>query len=336
MRQKSNNHKDAAERTVKDIRRRTRKTYSAEEKIRIVLAGLRGEESIASLCRQEGIAESLYYSWSKEFLEAGKQRLAGDTARQASSPEVKALKSEASALKEAVADLTLENRSSGKWSPGPFSDPPHPKKSMRGVRPTARHWFERKAERVRRMRYSASEKLEIIRTVDNSHLPAKRTLDMLGIPRTTFYRWYDKYLTLGAGGLEDRTPTPGHVWNRIPDTIRGEVVDMALEEDAQDLSPRELATRFTDQKAYYVSGSSVYRILKAHDLITSPAHTVIKAADEFRDKTTAINQLWQTEFTYFKITGWGWYYLSTILDDYSRYIISWRQVDRRGQHDEGR
>ncbi len=173
------------------------------------------------------------------------------------------------------------------------------------------------------MRYSASEKLEIIRAVDNSHLPAKRTLDMLGIPRTTFYRWYDKYLSLGVGGLEDRSPTPGHVWNRIPDTIRGEVVDMALEPEGQDLSPRELATRFTDQKAYYISESSAYRILKAHDLITSPAHTVIKAADEFRDKTTAINQLWQTDFTYFKITGWGWYYLSTILDDYSRYIISW-------------
>ena len=110
MRQKSNNHKDDADRMVKDIRRRTRKTYSAEEKIRIVLAGLRGEESIASLCRQEGIAESLYYAWSKEFLEAGKQRLAGDTARQATSPEVKALRSESSALKEAVADLTLENR----------------------------------------------------------------------------------------------------------------------------------------------------------------------------------------------------------------------------------
>ena len=90
--------------------RKTRKHYSAEEKIRIVLAGLRGEESIAALCRREGIAESLYYSWSKEFLEAGKQRLAGDTARQATAPEVKELRSEAAALKEVVADLTLENR----------------------------------------------------------------------------------------------------------------------------------------------------------------------------------------------------------------------------------
>ena len=95
---------------MKDIRRRTRKHHSAEEKIRIVLEGLRGEKSIAELCRREGLATSLYYSWSKEFPEAGKRRLAGDTARQATSPEVKELRAEASALKEAVADLTLENR----------------------------------------------------------------------------------------------------------------------------------------------------------------------------------------------------------------------------------
>jgi transposase len=110
MRQKSGTPKATAERVVKDIRRKTRKHHSAEEKNRIVLEGLRGEESIAELCRREGIAASLYYSWSKEFLEAGKRRLAGDTARQASSPEVKDLRAESAALKEAVADLTLENR----------------------------------------------------------------------------------------------------------------------------------------------------------------------------------------------------------------------------------
>jgi transposase len=95
---------------VKDIRRATRKQYSAEEKIRIVLEGLRGEDSIAELCRREGIAQNLYYRWSKDFLEAGKKRLAGDTARAATSDEVKDLRREATALKEAVADLTLENR----------------------------------------------------------------------------------------------------------------------------------------------------------------------------------------------------------------------------------
>jgi transposase len=110
MRQKSGQPNAPAEVLVRDIRRATRKHYSAEEKIRIVIAGLRGEDSIAELCRREGISQNLYYRWSKEFLEAGKKRLAGDTAREATSDEVKSLRREAVALKEVVAELTLENR----------------------------------------------------------------------------------------------------------------------------------------------------------------------------------------------------------------------------------
>jgi len=151
------------------------------------------------------------------------------------------------------------------------------------------------------MRYAATEKLEIIRLVEQSHLPAKRTLDTLGIPRTTFYRWYDRYLRGGVEALEDRSPKPGRVWNRIPDDIRQQVIDLALDEP--ELSPRELAVRYTDTKSYFVSESSVYRLLKAYDLITSPAFVVIKAAREFRDKTTAPNQMWQTDFTYLKVIG---------------------------------
>jgi transposase len=110
MRQKSGPEKQPAEEAIKDIRRATRRHFSAEEKIRVVLEGLPGEESIAELCRREGIASSMYYGWSKEFLEAGKRRLAGDTARAATSDEVKDLRREAQALKEVMADLTLENR----------------------------------------------------------------------------------------------------------------------------------------------------------------------------------------------------------------------------------
>ncbi len=172
------------------------------------------------------------------------------------------------------------------------------------------------------MRYPASEKLEIIRLVEQSHLPATRTLEMLGIPKTTFYRWYDRYLSFGDAGLEDRSPHPGRVWNRIPDDVRERVVRLALEEP--ELSPRELAVRFTDREKHFVSEASVYRLLKAHDLITSPAFIVVKAADEFTDKTTRPNQLWQTDFTYLKVIGWGWFYLSTILGDYSRYIVAWK------------
>ena len=172
------------------------------------------------------------------------------------------------------------------------------------------------------MRYPASEKLEIIRLVEESHLSARQTLAKSGIPRTTFYRWYDRYLQRGEAGLQDQSPRPKHVWNRIPNEVRRKVVKLALKET--ELSPRELAVTFTDKEKYFVSEASTYRILKAHDLITSPAFIVIKAANEFKDKTTAINQLWQTDFTYIKVLGWGWFYLSTVLDDYSRYIVSWK------------
>ncbi len=136
------------------------------------------------------------------------------------------------------------------------------------------------------------------------------------------HRWYDRFLTGGVEALEDRRPRPCRVWNRIPEPVRERIVDLAL--DKPELSPRELAVTFTDTEGYFVSEVSVYRLLKANDLITSPAFIIIKAADEFKDKTTAPNQLWQTDFTYLKVIGWGWFYLSTILDDFSRYIIAWK------------
>ena len=111
------------------------------------------------------------------------------------------------------------------------------------------------------MRYPVSEKLEIIRLVEHSHQGVRWTLDKLGIPKTTFYRWYDHYLAIGEAGLEDRNSNPGRVWNRIPDVVRQEIIDLALEETQ--LSPRELAVRFTDTKGYFVSEASVYRLLKA-------------------------------------------------------------------------
>jgi putative transposase len=172
------------------------------------------------------------------------------------------------------------------------------------------------------MRYPASEKVEIIRMVEQSHLSVRRTLEKIGIPRATFYRWYDLYRSGGPEALEDRAPRPSRVWNRIPDAVRERILQLAL--DQPELSPRELAVRFTDTEGYFVSEASVYRLLKAHDLITSPAFIVMKAADEFKDKTTAPNQLWQTDFTYLKVTGWGWFYLSTVLDDFSRYIVAWK------------
>ena len=172
------------------------------------------------------------------------------------------------------------------------------------------------------MRYPGSEKREIIRTVETSHLPIRRTLEIIGIPSTTYHRWYDLWSEGGVDALEDTAPCPRSVWNRIPDETRAAFVEFALEHE--DLTPRELAVKYIDEKQYFISQSSAYRILKAEDLITAPRHIVIKAANAFKDKTTLTNKLWQTDFTYLKVIGWGWFYLNTILDNYSRYIIAWK------------
>jgi transposase InsO family protein len=172
------------------------------------------------------------------------------------------------------------------------------------------------------MRYPAAEKLEIIRTVETSPLPVRKTLAKIGIPRSTFYAWLDRYACGGLDALEDHRPRPKRVWNRIPDDVREKIVELAL--DQPDLSPREIAVAFTDRERSFVSEASVYRLLKARGLVTSPAFIVMKAADKFANPTTAINQLWQTDFTYLKVTGWGWFYLSSALDDFSRYIIAWK------------
>jgi len=172
------------------------------------------------------------------------------------------------------------------------------------------------------MRYLASEKYEIIRLVEASSLSVRQTLNRLDIHRSTFYNWLHRYQDNGIDGLEDRKPTPTVAWNQIPLEHRDAMIELAL--DKPELSPRELAVRYTDQQAYFISESTVYRLLKAQDLITSPAYILMQASDHFQHPSKRVNELWQTDFTYFKIIGWGWYYLSTILDDFSRFIIAWR------------
>lgn len=171
------------------------------------------------------------------------------------------------------------------------------------------------------MRFTASEKHEIIRLVEESDLPVKLTLEQLNIPKSTFYGWYNRYREKGFDGLLPRAGPERKQWNQIPQKEREEVVEEALE--YPDKSPRELAFQITDNREWFISESSVYRILKSRDLVTSPTHIVMKAADRFKDPPTRVNELWQTDFSYLKVVHWGWYYLTTILDDYSRYIIAW-------------
>ena len=172
------------------------------------------------------------------------------------------------------------------------------------------------------MRYSQSEKMEIIRLVEASPLTIKQTLAELNINRSTFYKWYRRYLDGGYEALANRYRPPKKFWNEIPRWKKQRVVEIAL--DHPEKSPRELAWTITDQWGYYISESTVYRILKAHDLITSPVYTLITARDKFPQPTRSSNELWQTDFTWLKVVHWGWYYLCSILDDYSRYILAWQ------------
>ncbi len=172
------------------------------------------------------------------------------------------------------------------------------------------------------MRYSQAEKMQIIQLVEQSELPIAQTLAELGVPRSTFYRWYQRYQATGYEGLASQKPAPRQFWNRIPQAVRDQVVALALE--SPDKSPRQLAWHITDNEGYFISESSAYRILKGFDLVTSPAFQMVTASDRFKDPTRRVNELWQTDFTQFKVIGWGWYYLCTVLDDYSRYILAWR------------
>ena len=171
------------------------------------------------------------------------------------------------------------------------------------------------------MRYNQGEKMEFIKIVEQSEIGAVRTLRELGIAPSTFYKWYARYREDGYDGLAPRARQKRRFWNQLPPWERDRVVEVAL--DRPELSPRELAHHITDTQRWFISESSVYRILKSHGLVTSPAYIVMAASDSFRDKTTQVHQMWQTDFTYLKVVGWGQYFLSTILDDYSRYIVHW-------------
>ena len=181
------------------------------------------------------------------------------------------------------------------------------------------------------MRYSQGERMEIIRLVEESELSVTQTLEELGVPQSTFYRWYRRYQEAGYEGLADRRPGPRQFWNRIPDEVREHVVEVALEHPEQ--SSREVAWSITDHEGYFISESSVYRILKANDLVTSPTFRLVSASDRFENPTKRVNEMWQTDFTQFKVIGWGWYYLCTVLDDFSRYILAWRLASTMGTVD---
>ena len=169
-------------------------------------------------------------------------------------------------------------------------------------------------------RYSQAEKMEIIRLVETSELPVKQTLAELDVPRSSFYDWYRRYIDQGFAELAQKQPQRRQFCNRIPDAVRQRVVEIALEHT--EMSPRQLAWHIIDTEGYFISKSSVYRILKAYDLVTSPVFQLVSAKDAFEHPTQRVNEMWQTDFTQFKVLDWGYYYLCTVLDDCSRYILA--------------
>jgi len=175
------------------------------------------------------------------------------------------------------------------------------------------------------MRFTASEKEEIIHLVTRSEIGVNKTLHEIGVNKSTFYNWYNVYNKDGIDGLAPSKRASNRQWNSIPQEQKNLIVELALE--FPHLSSRELAFKLTDEQQIFISESSVYRILKARGLISTPSHILLSASDEFTNKTEFVHQMWQTDFTYFKILGWGWYYLSTVLDDYSRYIVHWELCD---------
>jgi putative transposase len=145
------------------------------------------------------------------------------------------------------------------------------------------------------MRYTAGEKLEIIRLVEESELSVTATLKQLDVNKSSFYEWYGRYEAEGYDGLVARKPNAQKFWNKIPEKEKEHVVEVAL--DHPEKSPRELAWHITDTEGYYLSESSVYRILKGFDLITSPNYVVMSASEKFKNPTTRVHQLWQTDFS---------------------------------------
>lgn len=168
---------------------------------------------------------------------------------------------------------------------------------------------------------SAVEKLEILRAVEASELPVNETLKRLDVPLATYYRWRSIYREQGANALQNQPPIARKIWNRLPEAEEKLVLKLAAEYPER--SAREISCHVVDRLGKYISESSVYRILKKHDLIRKHDTKRFPAGKEFKVKTTGINQLWQTDATYFFVHDWGWYYLISVLDDYSRKILAW-------------
>ena len=276
---------------IRQVRAGSRRKYTPEEKIRIVLEGFRREVAVSDLCRREGIRPGTFYAWTKEFMEAGKERLTRDTIRDATRQEIESLKRENHDLKELVADLSLEVYRFKK----------------NGHSRSGKH-----------QRMSLQEKEAVIAQAEQVGWGKRQLLAQLKIPRSTYYRWRAQRQQgkLGIPSQARRIP-----WNRL--SSEEEAIVLAAARKDPDLSSRQLAAWITDHQGFSVSEATVYRILRWAGLVKSPEMKLM-AGKEYQRKTTGSHQLWATDASYFRVVGWGYYYLVTVMDDYSRFILAWK------------
>lgn len=171
---------------------------------------------------------------------------------------------------------------------------------------------------------SKYEKLNTISIIEGSGLSVSCSLRKIGLPRTTFYRWRKKFRTMGISGLKDNKPKPHRSWNKLLPQQEDKILETATTTLNLDWSPRQIGCYICDHEGFSVSETTVYRLLKLHDLIPERQTKTFPASHEYHTRTSGINQMWQTDATYLKVDRWGWYYLISILDDFSRRILAWQ------------
>ncbi|MEE3004267.1 MAG: DDE-type integrase/transposase/recombinase [Chloroflexota bacterium] len=288
---------------IRQVRSATRRKYAPEDKIRIVLEGFRREVTVSDLCRREGIKPGVFYAWTKEFkefkefMEAGKERLTRDTARDATRQEIEHLKREKHDGRSTTGEARSETTGRRSFPGGP----PLQKNSHPSFR-----WSRR--------RMSAQERSNVISRVEETQWGKRKILTQPRVPKNTYYRWRAR----APRGKQDSSTSSTRIsLNNLSPP------EEAAARESPEWSSRQLATWITDHLRLSVGESTVYRLLKREGLV-KPIEMRLVAGKEYQRETSGPRQVWATGASYFRVVGWGYYHMVTVMDDYSRFILAWK------------